>query len=187
MPGGCTLSAHGAGKLIVKTDRQAKTEKDMYAKLSYGNTAVTNPARRGKNHHHVPMAPRANIDQCYRHVAHGMAKCIHIASGSANMTYLTKILVVNHKQLSNNIIDPLFLYYLWVDSVKVEPQWAKYPSLSVRRFMRLEKPILEFYFTAKTVQYIGHLFACAYHWDMLTTCFCHTSRGAVRETRIAVH
>jgi hypothetical protein len=33
MPGGCTLSAHGAGKLIVKTDRQTKTEKDTYAKL----------------------------------------------------------------------------------------------------------------------------------------------------------
>jgi hypothetical protein len=33
MPGRCTLSAHGAGKLIVKTDGQTKTEKDMYAKL----------------------------------------------------------------------------------------------------------------------------------------------------------
>jgi hypothetical protein len=33
MPGGCTLSAHGAGKLIVKSDRQTKTEKDTYAKL----------------------------------------------------------------------------------------------------------------------------------------------------------
>jgi hypothetical protein len=33
MPGGHALSAHRAGKLIVKTDRQTKTEKDMYAKL----------------------------------------------------------------------------------------------------------------------------------------------------------
>jgi hypothetical protein len=33
MPGGCALSAHRAGKLIVKTDGQTKTEKDMYAKL----------------------------------------------------------------------------------------------------------------------------------------------------------
>jgi hypothetical protein len=33
MPGGRALSAHGAGKLIVKTDRQTKTEKDTYAKL----------------------------------------------------------------------------------------------------------------------------------------------------------
>jgi hypothetical protein len=35
MPGGCTLSAHGAGKLIVKTDGQTKTEKDTYAKLCH--------------------------------------------------------------------------------------------------------------------------------------------------------
>jgi hypothetical protein len=33
MPGGHALSAHGAGKLIVKTDRQTETEKDTYAKL----------------------------------------------------------------------------------------------------------------------------------------------------------
>jgi hypothetical protein len=33
MPGGHALSAHGAGKLIVKTDGQTKTEKDTYAKL----------------------------------------------------------------------------------------------------------------------------------------------------------
>jgi hypothetical protein len=33
MPGGRALSAHGAGKLIVKTDGQTKTEKDTYAKL----------------------------------------------------------------------------------------------------------------------------------------------------------
>jgi hypothetical protein len=35
MPGGCTLSAHGARKLIVKTDRQTETEKDTYAKLCH--------------------------------------------------------------------------------------------------------------------------------------------------------
>jgi hypothetical protein len=33
MPGGCALTAHGAGKLIVKTDGLTKAEKDMYAKL----------------------------------------------------------------------------------------------------------------------------------------------------------
>jgi hypothetical protein len=33
MPGGRALSAHKAGKLIVKTDGQTKTEKDVYAKL----------------------------------------------------------------------------------------------------------------------------------------------------------
>ena len=31
MPGRCALSAHGAGKLIVKTDGQTETEKDTYA------------------------------------------------------------------------------------------------------------------------------------------------------------
>jgi hypothetical protein len=46
MPGGCTLSAHGAGKLIVKTGRQTKAEKDMYAELcetgnSRGNAGAT--------------------------------------------------------------------------------------------------------------------------------------------------
>jgi hypothetical protein len=30
MPGGCALSAHRARKLIVKTDGQTETEKDMY-------------------------------------------------------------------------------------------------------------------------------------------------------------
>jgi hypothetical protein len=63
---------------------------------------------------------------------------------SANMTHSTKILAVNHKQLSNNIIDPLFLWYLQVGSVKVEPQWPKYPNLSARSFVRSKKPILEF-------------------------------------------
>ncbi len=52
------------------------------------------------------------------------------------MAHLTKILAVICKQLSNNIIDPLFLWYLWIGSVKVEPQWAKYPNLSVRSFIK---------------------------------------------------
>jgi hypothetical protein len=70
---------------------------------------------------------------------------------SANTTHLTKILVVNRKQLSSNIIDPLFLWYLWVGSVKAEPQWAKYPNPCVRSFVRSEKPILGFYFITKMV------------------------------------
>jgi hypothetical protein len=48
-------------------------------------------------------------------VADDMAKCIQITRVmSANTTHLTKILVVNRKQLSSNIIDPLFLWYLWL-------------------------------------------------------------------------
>jgi hypothetical protein len=82
---------------------------------------------------------------------------------SANMTHSTKILAVNHKHLSNDIIDPLFLWYLWVGSVKAEPQWPKYPNLSVKSFVTSKKPILEFYSVAKMVQYIGHLFACAHN------------------------
>jgi hypothetical protein len=86
-----------------------------------------------------------------------MAKSIQISRRtSANMTHhLTKISAVNHKQLSNDIIDPLFLWYLWVGSVKAElPQWAKYPNLSVRSFVTSKKPILEFNSAAKMVQYI---------------------------------
>jgi hypothetical protein len=33
MPGGCALSAHGAGMLVVKLDGQTKAEKVTYAKL----------------------------------------------------------------------------------------------------------------------------------------------------------
>jgi hypothetical protein len=79
------------------------------------------------------------------------------------MTHLTKILAVNHEQLSKDIIDPLFLWYLQVSSVKAEPQQPKYPNLSVKSFVTSEKLILEFYFNAKMVQYIGCLFACTHN------------------------
>jgi hypothetical protein len=65
-------------------------------------------------------------------------------------------LAVNHKQLSSNIIDPLFLWYLWVGSVKAEPWWAKYPNLSVRSFVTSKKPDFGIYFIAKIVHiYVG--------------------------------
>jgi hypothetical protein len=60
------------------------------------------------------------------------------------MTHSTKISAVNCKQLSNDVIDPLFLWYLWVGSVEAEPLWPKYPNLSVRSFVTSEKLILEF-------------------------------------------
>jgi hypothetical protein len=41
MPGRHTLSAHEAGKLIVKTDGQTKTEKDTYAKLFFWRLAIS--------------------------------------------------------------------------------------------------------------------------------------------------
>jgi hypothetical protein len=75
-----------------------------------------------------------------------MAKDMQI---SRVTTHSTKISAVNCKQLSSNIIDPLFLWYLWVGSVKVEPPWAKYPNLSVRSFVTPKKLILGFYFVAK--------------------------------------
>jgi hypothetical protein len=79
-----------------------------------------------------------------------MAKGIQIARVTSANSYdpLNQDL---GSQLSNNIIDPLLLWYLWVGSVKVEPQWAKYPNLSVRSFVTSEKPILGFYFVAKMV------------------------------------
>jgi hypothetical protein len=81
-----------------------------------------------------------------------MAKGIQISRvTSANMTHSTKILAVNCKQLSSKIIDPLFLWYVPVGSVKAEPQWEKYPNLSVRSFMTSEKPILGFFSVAKMV------------------------------------
>ncbi len=74
-------------------------------------------AKIGRKDHHWQMAARADTNQGCRHAAYDMAKSIQISRvASANMTHLTKILVVNHKQLSNNIIDPLFLWYLWVSS-----------------------------------------------------------------------
>jgi hypothetical protein len=104
-------------------------------------------------HHGWRMAPRTDTNQHCRHVSHDMAKGIQISRVmSANTIHSTKILAVNHKQLSSDIIlDPLFLWYLRVSSVKTEPQWEKYPNLSVRSFMTSKKWILGFYFIAKTV------------------------------------
>jgi hypothetical protein len=79
------------------------------------------------------------------HIAYDMAKSLQITRvTSANMTHSTKILAINHKQLSSDITDLLFLWYLWVGSVKAEPQWAKYPNLSVTSFVRSKKQTLEF-------------------------------------------
>jgi hypothetical protein len=83
-----------------------------------------------------------------------MAKGIQISRVmSANMTHSSKILAVNHKQLSSNgdIIDPIFLCCLQVGSVKAEPQWAKYPNPCLRSFVTSKKPILGFYFIMKMV------------------------------------
>jgi hypothetical protein len=120
-----------------------------------------NPARRGEIDHHQQTAPRTDTNQCRRRVAHVIAKSIKISRvTSANMTHSTKILAVNRKQLSSNIIDPLFLWYLWVSSVKAEPQWAKYPNPCIRSFLASEKPILGFYFIAKMLHiYVAFLLA----------------------------
>ncbi len=91
-------------------------------------------AKIGGKDHHQWMAARADTNQCScRCVTHNMAKSIQITRvTSANMTHSTKFLAVNHKQLSNNnIIHHLFLWYLQASSVMVEPQWPKYPNLSV--------------------------------------------------------
>jgi hypothetical protein len=119
---------------------------------SYWNEAVMNPARRGENDHHQRTAPRTDTNQRRRRVAHDMTKGIQISRVmSANTTHLTKISAVNCKQLCSDIIDPLFLWYLRVGSVKAEPQWEKYSNLSVRSFVTSEKPILGFYFVVKMI------------------------------------
>jgi hypothetical protein len=87
---------------------QSSHNPSLYS-ASYWNVAVTNPARRGENNHHWQMTPRTDTNQCHRHVTHDMAKGIQISRvTSANTTHSTKISAVNHKQLSSNIIDPIF-------------------------------------------------------------------------------
>ena len=100
----------------------------------------------GGKDHHQGMAAKTDSNQCHRCVTDNMAKLIQISRmTSANITHSTKILAVHHKPLSNDIIDPLFLWYLWVSrSAKAEPQWAKYPNLSVTSFVRSKKQTLEF-------------------------------------------
>jgi hypothetical protein len=144
-------SEHPAAQHDFSWCPQSSHNPPLYS-ASYWNVAVTNPARRGENDHHQRTAPRNDTNQHRRRVAHDMAKGIQISSVmSANTTYSTNISAVNRKQLSSNIIDPLFWWYLRVGSVKAEPQWEKYPNLSVRSFVTSEKPILGFYFVAKTV------------------------------------
>jgi hypothetical protein len=110
------------------------------------------------------MSPRTDINECRRLVAYDVAKSIQNSRvTSVNMTHLTKISAVNCKQLSNDITDPVFLWYLWVSSVKVGPQWAKYPNPCIRSFVRSKKLILEFNFVTKKVKYRGHLFGCTHN------------------------
>ncbi len=77
-----------------------------------------------------------------------------------------------------------FLWYLWVGSVKAEPQWEKNPNLSFRSFVTSEKPILGFYFIAKMIHiYVAFsltlitFWAPAYPRDVLATCCHHTCQG----------
>jgi hypothetical protein len=95
------------------------------------------PSMNGNKSRHQPMSQAC-------HIRHGQI-LTNCQSDVSKYDLLTKISVVNHKQLSNDIMDPLFLWYLWVSSVKAEPQWPKYPNLSVRSFVTSEKLIsLEF-------------------------------------------
>jgi hypothetical protein len=66
--------------------------------------------------------------------------------------------------------------YLWVGSVKAEPQWPYYPNPCVRSFVRSEKPILGFYFVAKMV----HIYV-AFSQPHLP------GRGAARETSKVIY
>ena len=99
-------SEHPATQHDFSWRHQSSHNLPLYS-ASYWNVAVTNPARRGENDHHRQTAPRTDTNQCRRRVAHDMAKGIQISRvTSANMTHSTKILAVNRKQLSSDIIDP---------------------------------------------------------------------------------
>jgi hypothetical protein len=113
------------------------------------------PLTNGTKDWHQPMSQACRTQHGQRHT--------NLQSDTANTTHLTKILAVNHKQLSGNIIDPLFLWYLWVDSVKAEPQWEKHPIVSDKSFVTSEKTILGFYFIAKMAHILCHLFAYAHN------------------------
>jgi hypothetical protein len=85
---------------------------------------------------------KTDINKCCRHAAYDVTKesIQNSRVMSANMTHVTTVSVVNRKQLStSNIIDPLFLWYLQVGSVKAKPQWAKYPNPCVRSCVRSKK------------------------------------------------
>jgi hypothetical protein len=60
MPGRCALSAHGARKLIVKTDRQTETEKDTYAKLSSVCASVISRSVNTNPKDHMMCLPYSN-------------------------------------------------------------------------------------------------------------------------------
>ncbi len=139
------------------------------------------------------MAPRTDTNQYHRHVTYNMAKSIQISRvTSANMTHLTKILGVNCKHLSNNIIDPLFLWYLWVHSVKAVSQWVKYPNYSERSFVRSKKPLLEFLICHKNgVVHRSPFCLCSCLIELVLTLGTHLplaaitlARGTVRETSL---
>jgi hypothetical protein len=106
-------------------------------------------------------------------------------------SHLMKISAVNCKQLSNDIIDPLFLWYLSVGrSRRSWPQWAKYSNLSVRSFVTSKKSILEFNplqkWYSRWVTFLLALitlWAHAYPQDMLTTCCCLPHLPGARQGR----
>jgi hypothetical protein len=104
------ISEHPAAQHDFSWCHQSSHNLPLYS-ASYWNEAVTNPATRGENDHHRWTAPRTDTNQRRRRVAHDMAKGIQISRvTSANTTHSTKISAVNSKQLSSNIIDPLFLW-----------------------------------------------------------------------------
>jgi hypothetical protein len=97
-------SEHPAAQHDFSWHRQSSHNPPLYS-ASYWNVAVTNPARRGENDHHWRTAPRTDTNQCCRRVLHDMARGIQFSRvTSANTTHSTKILAVNRKQLSSDII-----------------------------------------------------------------------------------
>jgi hypothetical protein len=111
---------------------------------------------------------------------------------SANMTHSTKILAVNHKQLSNDIIDPLFLNGTYGSAVSRQSHSGQSIQIHVfeQGFVTSEKPIFGILFLHKngTVHVtfplaLITLWACAYPWDALATYFHHTCVPGARRGR----
>ena len=121
-------------------------------------------AKIGKKDHHWWMAARGDTNQCCRRVAYNMAKSIQITRvTSAHLTHLTKISVVNHKQLSNDVIHPLF-YGTYGSAVSRQSHSGQSIQIWVLEVWWHPKNwFLEFQSIMKMVQYIGCPFACAHN------------------------
>jgi hypothetical protein len=93
---------------------------------------------------------------------------------SANMTHLTKILVVNCKQHSNNIIYPYFMVSMG-QQCQGGATVAKVSKFECSKFCDIWKTDFGILIHCKNGTVT--LWACTYPQDTLTTCCHHTCQG----------